>query len=140
LTGCQSDNSPSSVTGREGKDKPLELSFFLPASGNAVLNDGDFVKQTIEQRFNVRIEVTTVPASKSKEKLNLLIASGNTPDLFVTDGRSSLDYNAMGIIGDLSELMNPNVMPNYFRWITQKEVNAFSICRRLQPRTDADRA
>lgn len=127
LAGCQSDSPPISGADGEGKARPLELSFFLPASGNSVLNDGDFVKQTIEQRFNVRLQVTAVPSSKAREKLNLLIASGSTPDLFVTDGRSSLDYHAMGIIGELSELLTPERMPNYFRWITPKEVSAFQF-------------
>jgi putative aldouronate transport system substrate-binding protein len=119
----------SRVPGQEagGTKAPLKLNFFLPTNGNAVLNDGDFVKKTIEERFNVRLQVTAVPSIQAKEKLNLLIASGSTPDLFVIDGRSSLDYHAMGIIGDLSGLMTPEKMPNYYRWTTQKEVGGFQF-------------
>ncbi|MDF2723173.1 MAG: transporter substrate-binding protein, partial [Paenibacillus sp.] len=127
LAGCKAGGWGASGTKLAAKTKPLELNFFLPANNNAVLSDDDFVKQAIEQKFNVKLQVTAVPSSQVKEKLNLLIASGSTPDLLVTDGRSSLDYHTMGIVGDLSKLLTPQNMPNYFRWITPKEVSAFQF-------------
>lgn len=131
LGGCMSETGGRarvpSPSADGGAGAPLTLNFFLPTSGNAVLSEGDFVKRAIEEKFNVRLQVTAVPSMKAREKLNLLIASGSTPDLFVIDGRSSLDYHTMGIIGDLTGLMSPDSMPNYFRWTTPGEVASFQF-------------
>lgn len=109
--------------------EPLTLTFLLNGEPNAILpkGDADFVRKTIEDKFNVRLEVTNVPVIDAQEKTNLLIASGATPDFFMAAGSVAQDYSDLGILADLTPYLNPRTMPNYFKWVTPEFVQAFQM-------------
>ncbi|MNI08340.1 Lipoprotein LipO precursor [compost metagenome] len=100
-----------------------DASFQLPAA------DKDFVKKAIEEKFNVNLKMTYLPMGNDyNNKLNTLIASGDIPDLFFADGVSSNNYIKDGVARDLTGLVTPAKMPNYFKyWVKEDTLKAYQV-------------
>lgn len=117
-------------SGNDEEMEHLQLSFFLPGDADTVMprGDADFVKKTIEEKFNVSIDLETMPAGNEfNTRLTLLISSGDAPDLMATSGSLAAQLNEDGVMADLKPYLNPEEMPNLFKWVTQEEVDAFQL-------------
>ncbi|WP_020617918.1 extracellular solute-binding protein [Paenibacillus daejeonensis] len=153
IAGCSSEPAAESGTNGTGEagatgeattppaDSPyaekLDLKLFLGALPGADSNlppgDKDFVKQAIEENFNVSLNVEYMPMGADRtSKLNMLLASGDTPDLFVSLGSDAQKYVADGIVANVQDLVTPEKTPNYFGWIKEEEVERFQVAEGVQ--------
>lgn len=128
-TAGQNQPSPPNQSVKPAREK-MSLNFFLGGDANAVLpaGDDDFIKKTIEQKFNVELKIDTMPFNEDrKNKLYARIAAGDIPDMFLSVGNESIDLAKQGVFADLSKYVTPQKMPNYFKWVTEDEVKRFQL-------------
>lgn len=80
--GCaKSSGSTSSTAG-----KTTNISFLCPLNSATTPNlDNDKVFQKIQQTTNSKLNITFIPAGSYKDKLNVIIASNQLPDVIVAD-------------------------------------------------------
>lgn len=107
--------------------KKLDLEFFVTA-GIASLpsKEQDFVKKTIDEKFNVNLKMTYMNSGPdATNKLNVRLSSNDVPDLIVTSSLDGGRYATDGLLADISKLVTPQRMPNYFKWISEAEVTHF---------------
>ncbi|GIP38747.1 hypothetical protein J31TS4_20270 [Paenibacillus sp. J31TS4] len=125
-------NSPGGTGQAQATQKPkLTLNWFIAANQNASLpaGDKDFVKKTIEEKFNVDLKIQHLALGTDyTNKLNLLLSGGTPPDLMVTDGRASNNYIVDQVVADLTKYVTPQTMPNYFKyWTNEAEVKQYQV-------------
>ncbi|MCU6708893.1 extracellular solute-binding protein [Paenibacillus sp. J5C_2022] len=134
--GTPSASAPANKTtgeepSSEDKKEHLTLEWFTfvkQATSNLPDASEDFVKQAIEEKFNVTLNMTYMPAGADyKNRLNLLLAGKDVPDMFYIDGRTSLEYIIQGLTADMTPFVSPETMPNYFKWVTQEELNRYQV-------------
>ena len=96
-----------------------KLSIWLWWSNNYIENPNELVAmQELEKQTGVHVDYVTVPQAEAAEKFNLMIASGEYPDIL----RSSESYYTGGIVQEcadgvtieLTDLV-PKYMPNYMK-------------------------
>ncbi|WP_169081733.1 extracellular solute-binding protein [Paenibacillus sp. PL91] len=144
LTACSNANGNNKETNAPGTTngtpsetepaKPAKLSLNWSITGVNLANvtlpsaDKDFVKKAIEEKFNVDLKLDYMVAGKEyHDKLNATLAGGSAPDLFISGGAESQKYISDGIASDLGAFITKETMPNYFKWVTQEEVDAFQL-------------
>lgn len=132
-TGDEQGTDATNEEDANNDDAPgkLALSWFTPVSqASTVLPDesDDFVKQTIEEKFNVDLDITYMASGNDYDnQLNVQIAGGDTPDMFYTTGTNSQTYALDGILADMTPFVSPDTMPNYFKWVTEGELERYQI-------------
>lgn len=120
---------PSAGPSDAGKKPKVSLTWFVQGPNNSQLPaaDKDFVKQAIESKFNVDLKLVYMSLGPDyTSKLNTMIASGDIPDVFYSDGLESVKYIRDGVARDLTGLVTPTAMPNYFKyWVKEDEVKRY---------------
>ncbi|MGO4546278.1 extracellular solute-binding protein [Paenibacillus sp. 2TAB23] len=111
----------------------LSLRFMIPV-GPAFANstfpaaDKDFVKQVIEEKFNVDLKLDYMVVGEDyKNKMNVQLAGGDIPDIFIGDGAASQKYATDGLLADLTTYLNEETMPNYYKWVKQQELDSYQL-------------
>lgn len=148
ITACSSNSgggssnspspSPSASNGQEGGNggedrEHLTLNWRVAAShvdASAVFPNAneDFVKQTIEEKFNVTLNMTSEIYSSEYDTKMTMQLSADPPDLFVAGGVQSQGYALDGLLADMTEFVTPETMPNYFEhWVTAEELERYGI-------------
>ncbi|SDX94833.1 extracellular solute-binding protein [Paenibacillus sp. CF384] len=94
--------------------EPITLTFFDKNTGDAFTNP---VAQEVTKRTGVSVEIQQ-PSGNPSEKLNLMLASGDLPDIILMDRGSDIvnKYIAAGAIiplDDLIESLGPDVKSQY---------------------------
>lgn len=119
LAGCSSSNQGS---GEEGSGPSsgdnVTINVFAHQSSDTNLQTNKFTKK-MEEKFNVKINWTTVPFDGAAEKRQISLASGDYPDLYLlipwVDRFSQTDllkFGQQGVIVPLNELIEqyaPNI-------------------------------
>ncbi|MCC3377218.1 ABC transporter substrate-binding protein [Cohnella sp. REN36] len=108
------DAGPSASASASDDLKPIKLTFFDKNTGDAFTND---VAQEITKRTGVTVEIQQ-PTGNPAEKLNLMLASDDLPDVVLMDRSSDIvnKYIAAGALvplDDLIEKYGPNVKEMY---------------------------
>ncbi|MDG0810388.1 type 2 periplasmic-binding domain-containing protein [Cohnella rhizosphaerae] len=109
----------------------MSLSFFLDAGlSSALPSDAskDFVKQAIEEKFNVELNVQYMAGGQDHvNKINTLIAANDAPDMWKdTSADGGLKLATQNVLADLTPFVTEASMPNYFKyWITPQELKYF---------------
>ncbi len=127
MAGCTSKsgdgNAPASSTAptqtaptqaTTGKDqKPAQLSLFFDTPKTNLDRNNCTMIREIEKRTNTKLTVSEAPSGQGKEKLNMLIAAGEAPDLIRVDTNYTLInmHGIQGAIQSYDELMD-QYMPN----------------------------
>ncbi|MDF2651655.1 MAG: transporter substrate-binding protein [Paenibacillus sp.] len=134
LSSCESSDGGTARNGStpglsvNGKQK-LTLNWFVNSTNDPRLPSGDqdFVKKTIDEKFNVDLKIDyMVMGTDYTNKLNLLISSGETPDMFIASGIDTAKYTSDKVLRPIEELVTPATMPNYFKyWITEIEFKRY---------------
>ena len=82
---AQAAKTEAAGTGEAGKgqpadtaEEPAHLKLFLT---NKNIVDGSYAKQMIEEATNTKLEIIQVPTKELDNKLNILLASGDRPDI-----------------------------------------------------------
>lgn len=115
LSACGSNADSGNASGENsGSKEPITLTFFDKNTGDAF---EDPVAQVIMEKTGVKIEVQQ-PTGNPDEKLNLMLASSDLPDIVLMDRRSDIvnKYIAAGALVPLDELIEkyaPNVKKMY---------------------------
>lgn len=121
MSGCTSKESANSANGEIGKvsnisapgvfpivEEQVELTVVVPdATYLSDFNDNMFTKW-YEEKTNVKVKYIHVPAQSKKEKINLLLASGEYPDILMSAGLTPADeinYGTQGIFLKLNDLI-----------------------------------
>ncbi|WP_168735801.1 type 2 periplasmic-binding domain-containing protein [Cohnella fermenti] len=134
-----SDSSPSASPAASGGSpaasapaaEKIKLNWYVIASADAQLpkGDADFVKTYIDEKFNVDLTIDYMPLGTDfQNKFNSLVASGDIPDVFFAEGIPSNQYIADGVAREMTGLVTPENMPNYFKyWITEEELPKYQV-------------
>ncbi|TFE29088.1 extracellular solute-binding protein [Cohnella luojiensis] len=106
-------DSSSSVSASPEPTGPVEMTFFAP-QGKAPLEDNDYTK-LVEKKFNVKIKWDLAPADALVDRRQLLLASGDYPEVFLEGKFKNSDvmtYGKQGVLiplNDLIEKYAPNL-------------------------------
>lgn len=82
--GCSS-SQPEKVTAVKSPaavQEPVEISILSPTYGESTPNDIDRIKK-LNEKLNIKVNVTFAPANNYQDKLNVVLASGDIPDVTV---------------------------------------------------------
>jgi putative aldouronate transport system substrate-binding protein len=127
----QSTGNPS--TSAQPANSKISLRWMVPIGSdiaNATLPsaDKDFVKKAIEEKFNVDLKIEYMNLGNDyNNKLNVMLAGGDVPDIFIAGGAESQKYSNDGLLADLMTYITPQTMPNYYKWVKQEELDAFQL-------------
>ncbi len=112
-----SSDTGSSTSGESTKsEKPVELSVMIWDRGNAApgtTNEDntltDYIKEQMLELYNIEVSYVTVPRSGSDDKVNVMMAGGNAPDIVFTYSQQLFgDYAAKGGLTDLTSALETN--------------------------------
>lgn len=109
-------------------EEPYEFSIFRTA-WTELDDSADPVIQELNKRLNIKIKIITSPYETWIEKYNIYVTSGDVPDLSVTTGPGTANFNdwaKQGIYMDLSELYKANC-PNIQKYLSDDIVEAHKM-------------
>lgn len=157
LGGCTGGSQPSGgnsqqagqsgqVTGasQEQQAEPVNLKIYKKLHVNlqqyAAGNEALPMFQEIEKRTNTRLTFMTPPVGQEKEQFNLIVASGDYPDIFMDmwldytgGGAKALKDKVVIPLNDLIDQNAPNIKaameqyPNAFRYVTNENGEIYGI-------------
>jgi len=111
LSACGKNDSSSSASSASSSGSaqkgPVEMTFFAP-QGKAPMEDNDFTK-LVEQKFNVKIKWDLAPADALTDRRQLLLASGDYPEVFLEGKFTNTDlqtYGKQGVLIPLNDLID----------------------------------
>jgi len=141
--GTQSETKDNAQQGTDTKaetpSEPVKMTFFAP-QGKAPLEDNDYTKW-VEKKFNVSIKWDLAPADALKDRRQLLLASGDYPEVFLEGGFNNselMTYGKQGVfipLNDLIEKYAPNIKammekkPYFKDAITAPDGNIYGLPR-----------
>jgi ABC-type glycerol-3-phosphate transport system substrate-binding protein len=103
-----------------------------PANVNLPSKEKDFVKKFIEEKFNVNLTMNYMAdGTDYSNQLNLKLASGDAPDMFMSGGVDSSKYVLDKVSADMDSFITPTTMPNFYKWINENELKRFQIHNRF---------
>jgi putative aldouronate transport system substrate-binding protein len=132
-------NKETSNTGSEQTAAPVDVTFFAP-QGKAPLEDNDYTK-LVEKKFNVNIKWDLAPADALTDRRQLLLASGDYPEVFLEGKFNNTDiltYGKQGVFIPLNDLIDkyaPNIKkvmeekPYFKDAITAPDGNIYGLPR-----------
>lgn len=87
------DNQGNDNEDKNSQSEPVELTIcmndnFLAGAQNGALLEAS--KKYIEEKNNVKLNIELIPKDQYKDKINRMVASGQTPDIFIT--QQSMKY------------------------------------------------
>jgi putative aldouronate transport system substrate-binding protein len=133
LTACggeQSGSNPSASGTKAGdgkqddKTKVYELKW--SGLGNYPFKDGTYGQKFMEDTFNVKITPVRVD---NNEKLNILVSTGDVPDLMVLGSDELVNYVKNDVLAEIPIDLIKQHAPQYYEIITKQEQKAFSNVR-----------
>ncbi|MBP1989930.1 extracellular solute-binding protein [Paenibacillus eucommiae] len=96
----ESGSNPSSSPQSSDSGKPMEISWLgiYPPD-----KDGNMVQKFIEDKFNVKITNIRIDRSNYEDQLNIKLASGVVPDMWITEGSEQFyKYANQGLMAELN--------------------------------------
>jgi putative aldouronate transport system substrate-binding protein len=118
-----SNSANTEASGTNAADKPaktINIGFFAP-QGKAPLEDNDYTKY-IEQKFNVNIKWDLAPTDALVDRRQLLLASGDYPEVFLEGKFTNSDlmtYGKQGVLVTLNDLID-KYAPNLKKMMDEK--------------------
>ncbi len=124
-------STSTTATAQPAKER-LNLSIMIDGNPNAQLppEADDFVKKAIEEKFNVKLTVDYLPTGQDYiNKLNAQLIANAPPDMWrdsTPDGGQK--YALDGILGEIGSFVNPQTMPNYFKyWVDETTFSRYQF-------------
>ena len=118
LVGCGNNNEGQSTetgnsTGAASKD-PVTIKVEVFDRGNSPAGQSvtnnyltNYVKENFTKKTNINVEYVPVPRAQEVEKLNVLMASGDSPDIvFTYDSNVIYNYVKQGGLTDIGALLD----------------------------------
>lgn len=122
-------------------EEEVTLTVFAEQISSVVNLEQNKVLQDLEQYANVKFELTLVPSDGAAEKLNLMLSSGEYPDIIIGNGRlTNQDLEKYGVeehilmpLNDLIEQYGTNIKerwaehPNWKEEMKSSDGNIYGI-------------
>lgn len=118
----------------------IKLSVFIPQNSDVVDLKDNLVFQELQEATNIDFDLNAVPGQDAGEKLNLLLASGEYPEVIMGTSLSAQDLEKYGVqegilmpLNDLIDKYAPNIKaqldehPNWREDITCSDGNIYGI-------------
>ncbi|MDQ0919447.1 extracellular solute-binding protein [Paenibacillus sp. V4I5] len=111
----------------ETGDNPIEIMWANNFSAPEV--DDNYVQKQLEQKFNVKIKNVKFERQGWKDKFNVLLASGQIPDIFPIDANDTdmAAWADQGIIASTSPDEIRNNMPKYTKALESIDAGAWNV-------------
>lgn len=98
------DNNKDQGSEESGKSIKLEV---IEIGSNLPSPDKDIIKQELDKALNIDLSLTVYPSVDDYvNQLNVRMASGNFPDLFMLDRLQLIQYSKQGLLLDLTPYMD----------------------------------
>lgn len=113
-------------------EEPYEFSVFR-STWTDLNDETDLVINQLNKKLNIKIKVLTAPYETWIEKYNILVTSGQVPDLSITTGPGTMNFNAwtqQGIYLDITDLY-PKYCPDITKLIKNDIIEAHKINGKL---------
>lgn len=127
-TAAPDTTAPTSTPTAKPPEEPYEFSIFRTYWSD--LNDEtDPVILELNKKFNIKIKIITAPYETWIEKYNIYVTSGDVPDLSITTGPGTANFNdwaKQAIYMDLSELYKTNC-PNIQKYLSDDIIEAHKM-------------
>ena len=107
------------------EEEPVTIEFMTSEYVNAPLTDETLTIQALEEALNIHLDLNIAAASTADyaEKFNLMLASGDYPDIMMATADLVSPYLDTGIFLELTEIM-PERMPNVY-----EQVQAYGVLK-----------
>jgi putative aldouronate transport system substrate-binding protein len=139
-TGKTSTNAADTTDYSFPLKEPVKLSVFIPQGSDAVNIPDTVVFQELQKATNIEFDLTMVPSVDAGEKLNMLLASGEYPDVIMGSYLSIQDLEKYGAnekilvpLNDLIDQYCPNIKerweehPNWKEEMKSSDGNIYGI-------------
>jgi len=93
-------------------EEPMVLTFFLQEHPQSILNNDIYTFKTIGEKFNIEFDFQLTPYDVIGEKVNMILAGNNYPDIMVASATDMAQYYDTGIFVELTDLV-PEKIPNF---------------------------
>ena len=123
-----SSNTQTTQVKQGETEKPYEFSIFR-STWTDLNEDTDLIIKELNKKFNIKIKILTAPYETWVEKYNIYVTSGDVPDLSVTTGPGTMNFNAwakQGIYIDINDLYKKHC-PNIQKYISDDIIEAHKI-------------
>lgn len=109
------------------KEEPIEI--VISGNFDPPKADNNFVQKFLEEKFNVKIKNVKFERAAWEEGFNVLLTSGDIPDIFVGDAgtHSMVQWADQGIIASISQEEIRQYMPNYVADFEAVAPNAWDV-------------
>jgi len=121
-------------------EEPVTITIFMKQQSDVVDLKDNLIYQELLKATNIDINLITVPGEEATEKLNLLMASGEYPDVIMGVELTSQDLEKYGVeeqilipLNDLIDQYCPNITeqlqahPNWIEDMTSSDGNIYGI-------------
>lgn len=96
---------PSAETAQPNS-KPVKLEI-IESGNNLPSPDKDMIKQELDKALNIDVNLTVYPSADDySNQLNVRMASGNFPDLFMVDRQQLIQFSKQGLLLDMTPYMD----------------------------------
>ncbi len=112
IAGCKAKNSGNtkSADGAKG-ESPTEISIFFDSTSTTCNRSNTALIKEVEKKSNTKIKIVEAPSGEGTQKLNLLISSGNCPDIVKTGLVTINKYGTEDAMYPMQEVID-KYMPN----------------------------
>ncbi|WFR58575.1 extracellular solute-binding protein [Anaerocolumna sp. AGMB13025] len=120
--------------------EPVKLTVFMAQNSDVCDIKDNVVFQELQKATNIEFELITAPGQDAPEKLNLLLASGEYPDVIMGPSLTAQDLEKYGVkehiltpVNDLIDKYCPNIKqrleenPNWKKDMTSSDGNIYGI-------------
>jgi ABC-type glycerol-3-phosphate transport system substrate-binding protein len=111
-----SDGAPG--VGAEAAGGKLSVVFMTRAAEGGGWPDNHPVIKALSQKFNIDLEMQWVPGANYDEKLSVLVATGNLPDVYFVNSDDFAKWQGSGLFLDVKPLLAGE--PNLTRYIPER--------------------
>jgi putative aldouronate transport system substrate-binding protein len=124
----EQSQKPSDAAADDGKitfplEEPIEITVYCCTGDSAFKLEDTAIFKHMEEMTNVKLKVTNVNLTENDEKRNVLLNSGDYPDVFIKGGMSPdelFEYGSEGIFVALDDYLRENA-PNYCAIIDERD-------------------
>lgn len=137
MSGCSSNNSGNNSSTNEPKstnagekpaaEAPIEI--IWANNFNTPEKDGNYVQTELEKKFNVKIKNIKLERGTWKEQFSVLLASGETPDIFPIDANETdmVQWADQGIIATIDPTEIETFMPKFTAALNSVDPGAWGV-------------
>ena len=98
----------------ESAEEPTVIKFMTYEHVHSIMNNDIETFKTLDDMFNVRFEFMVTPNSEYDEKVNLMLSSGEYPDIFNSSASFMAQYYDTGVVLCLDDII-PEKIPNLIK-------------------------